>query len=425
MSRSFLRKKRTRKSANAFRGLALLMCLLVVSPLFAQKSKQRQKELDKRKKEIAQYDQMLRETRQNKKKSLTELFILNKKISAREELISSISTEIAILDKQIAENTGSVVALRQDLEKLKQDYARMVQFAWKNRDSYSRMMYIFAARDFAQAYRRMKYFQQYSDYRKKQAMMIEKTQMVLNDKIVQLEARKNEKKMLLVSQEGEKKSLASEKNEKEETLAQLQSKEHQLKKELEKKKKDAEKLQAAIQLLIKKEIEAARLAAAKKARDSKKPAPKGLTLTPEALELSNSFAGNKGKLPWPVLKGMITEGFGPHQHPTLKGVIVDNHGVEISTTKGALVRALFEGEVKSVGLIPGAGRFVLIRHGEFLTVYNNLSEVYVNTGDKVTTKQNIGIVAYDEEQGRTVLQLQVWKGSVKLDPQEWLSKSSN
>jgi murein hydrolase activator len=206
-------------------------------------------------------------------------------------------------------------------------------------------------------------------------------------------------------------------------LAQLQTKEQQLKKELEKKKKDAEKLQAAIQNIIKKEMEAARLAA-NKPKDPQKPDIKWLGLTPEAMELSNNFAGNKGKLPWPVLKGMVTEGFGPHEHPTLKGVIVDNHGIDISTTKGALVRALFEGEVKSVGLIPGSGRYVLIRHGEFLTVYNNLSEIYVNTGDKVTTKQNIGIVAYDEEENKTVLQLQVWKGSNKLDPQEWLSKSS-
>jgi septal ring factor EnvC (AmiA/AmiB activator) len=403
------------------RYLFFLLALLFILPASAQQSK---KELESKKKnlqkEINEYNEMLLETKKNKKLSLGKLVMLNKMISAREELISSINSEIGILDKQIAENNNSISSLTKDLTRLKGEYAKMVYFAWKNRDSYTRMMYIFASQDFSQAYMRLKYFQQYSDYRKKQAIMIEKTQNVLNEKVAQLEAKKTDKKVLLVSQEGEKKNLTIEKKDKEETLAQLQDKEQQLKKELDKKKKDAEKLQLAIQRMIEDEIKKAKEKAAK----DKKPEPKGITLTPDAVELSNSFAGNMGKLPWPVLKGVITEGFGEHEHPSLKGVTTLNNGVDISTTKGALVRTIYDGEVKGVGTLPGAGKFVLIRHGEYLSVYSHLGEVYVNTGDKVKTRQNIGTALYDEEDGKSTVQLQVWKGQTKLDPELWLSKSS-
>jgi murein hydrolase activator len=424
MSRSQIKRSRT----SVISALFFLCLLLVASPAAAQNKKDLEKKKKELQKEIKEYNEMLRETKLTKKKSLTELFILNKKISAREELISAINYEIIMLDKQIEENNKSINGLKKDLSKLKEEYARMIYFAWKNRDSYTRMMYIFASRDFAQAYMRLKYFQQYSDYRKKQALMIERTQQVLNDKIVQLEAKKSDKKVLAVSQEGEKQNLTKEKVEKEETLVQLQDKEQQLKKELDKKKKDAEKLQLAIKKVIEEEL--ARIAkekdkkAKEDAKTGNKTAPKDISLTPEALELSNNFAGNKGKLPWPVIKGIVIERFGEHEHPTIKGVFTLNNGVDISTTKGALVRSVFDGEVKSVGILPGAGRFIIIRHGEFLTVYSNLSEVYVNTGDKVKTKQNIATALQDAEDAKTVVQLQIWKGQVKMNPEEWLSKSN-
>lgn len=433
MSRSQPLKK---KRSNFLHTVFFLLALLFVVPASAQSKKDLESKKKSLQNEINETKQLLEETKKNKKLSLGQLVMLNKMISAREELIGSINSEIGILDKQIADNNNSIIALKKDLDKLKAEYARMVYFAWKNRDSYTRMMFIFASQDFTQAYMRLKYFQQYSDYRKKQAMMIEKTQAVLNEKIVQLEAKKTDKKVLLVSQEGEKKNLTSEKQEKEVTLVQLQDKEQQLKKELDKKKKDAEKLQLAIKKVIEEEIAKAKREEEAKAKELAKKnngktpgstSPKTITspsLTPESMELSASFAGNKGKLPWPVLKGIITEGFGEHEHPSLKGVITYNNGVDISTTKNALVRAVFEGEVKGSGILPGAGRFIIIRHGEYLSVYSNLGEVYVNTGDKIKTKQTIATALFDEDDGKSVVQLQIWKGQVKLDPEEWLSKSS-
>jgi septal ring factor EnvC (AmiA/AmiB activator) len=431
MSRSQQRKKISSAACVAF-----LFLLLVWAPAGAQNKKDLESKKKNLQKEINETNDMLRETRKNKQISLGKLVMLNKMISAREELIGSISSEIGILDKQIVENTSTINSLKKDLYKLKAEYARMVYFAWKNRDAYTRMMFVFASKDFSQAYMRLKYFQQYSDYRKKQAMMIEQTQAALNGQIVQLEARKTDKKTLLVSQEGEKQNLTVEKKEKEETLVQLQDKEQQLKRELDKKKKDAEKLQLAIKKVIEEEIAKAKKEEEERQKKLAANNPKGNktgtpnktgtspSLTPESIELSASFAGNKGKLPWPVLKGVITEGFGEHEHPTLAGVVTFNNGIDIATTKGALVRSVFDGEVKSVGILPGAGKFVIIRHGEYLSVYSNLSEVYVNTGDKVKTKQNIATALFDDEDAKTLVQLQVWKGQVKLDPEEWLSKSS-
>lgn len=221
---------------------------------------------------------------------------------------------------------------------------------------------------------------------------------------------------MLGSQENEKKSLVSEKSEKEQILGEFQNKEKQLKKELDKKKKDAEKLQLAIQRMIEDELKKAQA----KAKVDGKPEPKTLALTPEAKELSNSFSSNKGKLPWPVIKGIIAEHFGEHPHPSMPSVLVKNNGIDIATSKGSLARAVFDGEVTYIGSIPSYGKIVMVRHGEFLSVYANLSEVYVSPGDKVKTKQNIGNIIYDEDDSKTQIHLEIWKGQTRLDPEEWI-----
>jgi len=387
---------------------------------FAQKTDK--KELEERKKdlqkEIDYTNQLLNETKRNKKISLNQLVTLNKRITVREELINTISYEIGLINKQVQSNSNSVEALQNDLKKLKEEYAKMIFYAYKNEDAYSRLMFVFSSSDFNQAYMRLKYLQQYSDYRHRQAEMIEKTQHALNEKIKSLQEKKTAKKELLTNEELEKARLTDEKDEKEEVFSQLQKQEKQLKKDLEKKKKDAEKLQQAIQRMIEEEIKRARDVAKK----NKAPEPKGLVLTPEAVALSSSFSTNKGKLPWPVLQGIITEHFGVHAHPLLPQVSISSNGIDISTSKGALARAVFEGEVTGVANIPASGSVVIIRHGEYLSVYANLSEVYVKPGDKVKTKQNIGSVIYDENDAKTELHLEIWKGQTKLDPELWLYK---
>jgi murein DD-endopeptidase MepM/ murein hydrolase activator NlpD len=172
--------------------------------------------------------------------------------------------------------------------------------------------------------------------------------------------------------------------------------------------------------VLQKELEKAQ----KEAAAQNKPKPQKLVLTPESQQLSNSFASNRAKLPWPVAKGIISEHFGVHPHPLMPNIDVSNSGLDIATNAGSIARVVFDGEVRSVGNIPGAGQFILVRHGEYYTIYSNLKDVYVKTGDKVTTKQNIGSILYDDDENKTVLHFEIWRGQTKLDPEGWIFKTN-
>ena len=403
--------------------LYVLLLTFCLQNSYAQR--QSKGDLEKKKKELQKEieytNQLLDETKKNKKMSLSQLVTLNKKISIREELIQTINYELYTLSRQIKESSDAISALSKDLDKLKQEYAKMIYYAYKNQDAYTKLMFIFSSTDFEQAYSRLKYIQQYTEYRHKQAEKILSTKTNLNKKITEMEKRKLAQSLLLGSQETEKQSLTVEKKEKEHVFSQLQEQESKLKKDLEKKKRDADKLDQAIQRAIQKELEKAQT----EAETANKPKPSKLVLTPESQELSNSFSHNKGKLPWPVQKGFISEHFGVHPSPLMPSIELNNNGVDITTGSGSLARSVFDGEVKAVGNIPGAGQFILIRHGEFLTVYSNLNEVYVKVGDKVKTKQNIGSIIRDDDDTKTVINFQVWKGQTKLDPENWLYPNQN
>jgi septal ring factor EnvC (AmiA/AmiB activator) len=281
-------------------------------------------------------------------------------------------------------------------------------------------MFIFASNDFQQAFMRLKYLQQYSDYRHKQAELITKTKTVLNEKIQALEAKKSDQRILLTSEQAEKQNLSTEKMEKEHVFSQLQEQESKLKKDLKKKKASAEKFQQAILQIIQKELEKAQNEAVKANKDK----PQKLVLTPESQILSNSFASNKSRLPWPVVKGIISEHFGVHPHPSMPNIDINNNGVDITTNTGSLARAVFDGEVKAIVNMPGSGKFILIRHGEFLTIYSNLKDIYVKVGDMVKTKQQIASIIYDDEDSNTILHFELWKGQIKFNPEDWLFKNN-
>ena len=384
---------------------------------FSQNKKDLEKKKEQLKKDIEFTNKQLEETRKIKSVSLNQLVMLNKKINTREELINTFSTEIHSLQYQIDETNGIVTALEKDVKKLKEEYARMICFAYKNRSAYTGFMFVFASRDFNQAYKRLRYLQQYSDYRKAQKELILKTQAVLVNKQKELEGKRTVKTALLHDQEDEKQTLSREKNEKVEVLGSLQRKEKELKDQLRQKQKAEEKLNNAIEDIIRRELEDARRRAVKEGRPSSE---KGFALTPEAQKLSDDFAGNRGKLPWPVEQGVISESFGKHPHAVLKGIITNNNGVDISSGHGAVARAVFDGEVSGVVVIPGAYKAVIVRHGEYLSVYSNLEDVYVKMGQKVTTKQNLGTVHTDPEDSKTELHMEIWKGTVKMDPEDWL-----
>lgn len=399
-------------SKNNLLLLLFFLFFFPISYLPAQKDKQ---SLEHKKKtlqeEIEYQNKLLKETTTNKKLSLGQLIIINKNISAREQLIATINFQVKELGKQVQETTSLVDAMEHDLKILKEEYARMVYHAYKNRNSYDKMVFIFSAKDFNQAYKRLKYYEQYTVYRKNQAVLIMKTQESLKLKSSELEKKKQEKELLLASEKQEKQNLTQTKEQQQSALKQLQSKEKQLKEDIKKKQAEIGKLQKAIEEAIRKEME-----------EQKK---KGFfAMTPEMKELSAGFENNKGKLPWPVLKGVITEWFGEHEHPVMKGIRIKNNGLEIETTPRSTARAVFDGEVSKVIIIPGSGKAVLVRHGEFLSVYFKLNDALVQPGDKVKVKQEIGTILTNETDGKTELHFEIWKGKVILNPSDWIYKAN-
>jgi murein hydrolase activator len=442
---------------NKFGFLAVLLCCLVFLsfPSHSQNgSKSHKKDLESKKKkindEINEINSLLNETKASKKSSIGALVNINMKLEKRQDLINTINAQIRELTREIKQNEKSAEQLKQNLIKLKTEYARMIVFAQRNQDAYSTLMFIFSSENFSQAYSRLKYMQQYSEFRKKQATEIINTQTLLLAKLNELKSQRHEKNLLLGNEEEEKLNLNSEKVEQETVLTELQKKEKELKTELEKKKQDAIELQLAIKRLIEAEIkrkaeEAAKAealaVAARKEKEEKrkeeknkknktnevaevKPEKKEVAYVPELNEeaeaLSTDFSNNRGKLPWPVAKGVICETYGEHEHPAIKGFMMFNNGVELCVTKGTQARAVFEGEVTGIAVSPTGGKLVIIRHGEYLSVYSNLSDVLVKTGQKVAVKQAIGSVMYNEDEGKSSMNLQIWKGQKTMDPGGWL-----
>tara|TARA_R110002050_G_scaffold290260_1_gene443807 strand:- start:139237 stop:140463 length:1227 start_codon:yes stop_codon:yes gene_type:complete len=366
------------------------------------------------KSDIEYKNTLLAKNEKERKNTLNQLVLLQDKISKRQELIATINSEVKYLNSEMEKNGELVASMERDIETLKAEYAKMIQFAYRNKSNYDQIMYVFASKDFNQAYKRLRYLQQYSEFRKKQTEDIKRLEGVLLEKNAELLAEKSDKESLLNNEHKERSTLAQEKNQQQEVLANLQSREEELKKEIKEKQKEQQQMQLAIERIIAEEI---RLAQKKNATKKGE-----WSLTPEAKALANGFTANKGKLPWPVEKGTITAKYGIHSHPVLKSIKINNHGVGISTNKGATARAVFEGEISRVIIIPGAGKAVIIRHGDYLTVYGNLKEVYVSAGDKVKVKQIIGeVITID---GKTEIQFEIHKGvaATTMDPSLWLYK---
>lgn len=417
---------------------------------YAQTDKNKLQENKKKiEQEIQFTNNLLNETKKNKQTSLNQLVILKNQIGKREELITNINDEINVIVGEISTTEKSVDQLNQELASLKAEYTKMIIAANRNRSSYSVLMFIFASEDFNQAYQRLKYYQQYSVYRKKQIKLIQQTQDKLTHKKQELEVQKLTQKQLLSSNESEKKKLTKEQEIKNLAVQNLQKTEKALLKTLRKKEAEAKKLQKDIEHIIAEEVRKAREAAILRAEAAKRKSAKTdvkeevkvkeiaktkvveekfkksadiMSATPEELELSTSFTNNKGRLPWPSEKGIISSTFGPHSHPELPGIVINNDGIDITTNRGANARAVFNGEVAAVISGPNGKQVVIIRHGNYLTVYSNLETVFVKRGEKVSTKQRIGSVYTDNEDNKTILQFQIWKGNAKMNPSEWIAR---
>lgn len=417
-----------------------IFCIVVLSCLalsgWAQSSAQLKKQREALTREIELLNNTLRSTSKDKSLSLKQVNALNAQINLRVKKISNINSEMALIEKQINKNTSTIRSLQAELAKLKKGYASMVQFAFRNQSAYNKLMFLFASNDFNQAYKRLKYLQQFSDSRKKQAQEIESTQKSIEQKIAELAANRKEKVALLTDQEKEKKTLDGQKTVKSRALNDLTQKEKEYKQELNKKQQEDARLTRAIQAAIRREIEEARRIAEEEARRraaeeaKKNPNAKtpektaktsdkeALLSTPEAAKLAADFTGNRGKLPWPVASGSITQGYGQYTYG--KGVKVSNNGLNIRTAAGAAVRAVFDGVVSRV--IQMQNQYVvIIRHGNYFTVYQNLKSVSVSKNQKVTVKQSIGAVAVDPTEGTSDLHFEIWQGTSPINPSSWLA----
>jgi septal ring factor EnvC (AmiA/AmiB activator) len=401
--------------------VALMFILTAVMPSAAQDKKtQLQQQKAKIEQDISYTNKLLEETKKTKQASVNQIVLLNKQIEKRQELISAINSEIRDLDREINQTSDTIRLLQQTVERLKKEYASLIYYANKNRNSYSRLMFLFSSKDFNQAYQRLKYFQQYSVYRQNQVRVIRETEEELNQKLVLLEQQKKEKVLLKQAEVSEQQKLSKEKSQQDQAVRNLSKKEKELLKKLRESEKAARRLQKAIEDLIAEEIRKAN-EAAKKA--GTKPAPENkFALTPAEMELSTNFAGNKGRLPWPTERGIISGTFGEHPHPVLKGIKTKNNGVDIATEKGSKARAVFEGVVSSTMTLPTFNNVVIVKHGEYLTVYSNLDQLYVKKGDKVKTKQVIGDISTDDS-GKTKLHFELWHGKNLQNPEAWILKS--
>ncbi len=398
--------------------LFLSVFVLGGGSVFSQSRKQLERKIKKYEKELRLTKRLLQQTKKRKKQTYNNLLLLNKQIELRQKLISSLNKEMKFIDSKISENEIIVNSLKEDLEEIKKQYAKLIYFAWKNSSPYEQIMYVLASETFNQAFMRIKYLQQISDYRKKQTEAIKDIMSVLEKKSAELEQKRMEKQRLIEKLKAEQENLTRSKAEKKEAIQHLQQKEKELLAKLRKQQATAAELKRKIAKLIEEEARKAR-ERAKKNKKSKK-TKSGFYLTPEEKIISGNFNANKGKLPWPVKKGIITGRFGTHEHAVLKGIKVNNDGIFISTVKGAAVRAIFDGEVRKVFEVPGKHKIVLIKHGNYYSVYGNLKQVFVKEGDKVSAKQTIGI-AYTDENNKTEIELQIWQGFKKVNPEIWLA----
>ena len=413
--------------------LLLLLILLFSAPLtgFSQSKNELEKKKDQIQKDIDYTNQLLNLTKKSKTTSLSHLVTLNKKITYRNDLISTINTEIKGVDKEINHVSTNIDSLNNSLNRLKKQYSQMLYFAYKNQSSYSRLMFIFSSDGFNQAFKRVIYLRQLSDYRLRQRDLIVQLQDSLNGKKNKLQYVRLDKKGLLVSQKKQKMQLDEEKKEQVVVLNNLSTKEKKLRNDLKDKQRKQQQLSAKIEEIIKKEIEAAR-ASAKKKNISTLTASKSvkklentntasvLLNTPATIKLSNDFENNKGQLPWPVEKGIISSSFGRHAHPIWHDVVINNNGIDINSSKGAKARAIFDGRV--IYVVQVYDKYaVLVQHGEYFTLYSNLENVFVKAEDKVITKQPIGIVQTNDEEGKTEIHLEIWRGSNKMNPEAWIA----
>ena len=398
-----------------YRFISILVFLFFTVSVAAQKKSRKQLEVDRNriKKEIKMVNKLLFNAQKNEKNALEDLKDLNQKITIREKYIKTINLEVKSLSDEIIDKENDIQKLTIKLNKLKEDYATMIYKSYKSKSQQSRVMFLFSSKSFYQAYKRVKYMKQYASFRKKQGedvAVLAKNFLQLKDSLLY---QKKLKDTLLSNEEEQKLKIEDDKIDQQKLISQIKKQENKYKRELLKKEQEQKKISERIDKIIKDAI--AKSNALKGIKKSK-----GFSLTPEAKALAVRFEQNKGKLPWPVESGLIVRRFGKQPHPIYSGNFINSTGIHIATKKGSNAEAIFNGEILAIQTQSEGKKSILIRHGNYISVYNNLETVYVSNGEKVSTGQSLGKIFTDRITGKTKLIFVLSKNTTRLNPASWI-----
>lgn len=405
--------------------LLVSMCLL--QPVFSQSIA----ELEEKKKQalenLAQTNKLLNETQKSKQGSVNKINLIKRNINDRKTVIHSLNGQIAVLEKNIGVLHTEKQQLEERLKYLKADYAKLIRETHVRRNHFSPLLFIISSDNAGQAYRRFRYLQEFSDYRKKQALEIQRVTVQLAVKEQSLTKDVDKKERVVTEKQREAKKLETDRQQENKMLTQLQKKEKKLKDQQKKQQRQANELNNKIQKLIAAEIrkdeEHRKQAANQSAKESGKPVPTTFEMSKDEKLVAGNFERNKGRLPLPVEKGFISGHFGVQPHPVLKHVTTNNKGIYIQAPSGSSARAVFEGVVTQCFMVPGSNSAVIVKHGNYRTVYSNLTEIYVKEGDKVSTKQKIGKIFVDtENDNKTELYLMIYRDTSIQNPELWLAR---
>lgn len=393
--------------------LVLLFLLMTNIASWSQSAESLEKKINSIQKDIKLAEKLLKETSKNKETTINQVSLLQTQISQRESLIRTYQNQVNALNRDIQKNKNEIAALKKDLTLFQKEYANLLLIAYRNKGKTNNLLFIFSSEDFNQAMRRMRYIRELNDLVKVKIEEIKDTQEKINEQLEKNENNKKEIEKVMAKEKEENASLKKDRDKLNKDIASLKKKESQIQKDIKNKENETKKLKKQIEKIIAEEI--------KKAKEREELAKKNNT-KPVDYNLSNNFAQNKGKLPYPVEQGIITGKYGLSPHPTQKKVTVNNNGVDISTTKGAKARAVFEGEVCYV-MLQGNNNVILIRHGLYFTLYSNLEKVFVKAGEKVTTGQEIGRIHTNVSDGKTILHFEIWQENrTTVNPALWIKK---
>jgi len=400
-----------------FKYIFLFSALFLSVTISAQSTKRENLEARRAQiqKDIVYINGLLSKTKKTEKNLLVEVKDLTDKIGKREELITVISHESSELGNEIYTNQLEINKNQRNLEALKKDYAQMIFKSYKSKSQNSRIMFLLSSENFYQGYKRFQYMKQYSSFRKNQAEEIQRKTIEIQALTDTLISKKKQKQDLLNEKKQEQIVIQKEKKEQEGLLSQVKDKENKYKRQISQFQREERKIDAQIDKIIRDAIVASN-------KNTSKPTSTTFTLTAEAKELATKFTSNKGQLPWPVEKGFVSTYYGKQPHPVVKTATIQSNGVRITTDSGSKARAVFEGTVLSVQVLGGNLKAVLIQHGDYITVYKNLENVFVNTGDKVKTKEEIGTIFTDKITGKTILGFVMSRNVTTENPASWIYK---